>query len=78
MVALGERQQVQDCFALVEHVAPRARTTELFRGIAAARARVAFNGKVVVAREAVGTDSSQSLRGLLRRTRGRDRRAAAA
>ncbi|MGH8217818.1 MAG: SufD family Fe-S cluster assembly protein, partial [Steroidobacteraceae bacterium] len=51
--------------ALVEHLAPRARTEQTFRGIAAGRARVAFNGKIVVARGAAGTDSRQSLRGLL-------------
>jgi Fe-S cluster assembly protein SufD len=64
-VALGERQQVQDNFALVEHSAPRARTGQTFRGIASARARVAFNGKIVVREPAAGTDSRQSLRGLL-------------
>ncbi len=47
-------------------MSPRARkSAQLFRGIAAARSRVAFNGKVVVARGAAGTDSQQSLRGLL-------------
>lgn len=65
IAALGERQQVQDSFALVEHAAPRARTEQLFRGIAADRSRVAFNGKMVVAQGAQGTDSQQSLRGLL-------------
>lgn len=63
--ALGDRQQVQDTYALVEHLAPHARTEETFRGISAGRARVAFNGKIVVARDAHGTDSRQSLRGLL-------------
>ena len=65
VAALGDRQQVQDTYARVEHLAPHARTVETFRGIAAGRARVAFNGKIVVAREAHGTDSRQSLRGLL-------------
>jgi Fe-S cluster assembly protein SufD len=65
VAALGDAQQVQDSFALVEHRAPRARTEQLFRGIAAGRARVAFNGKIVVAAGAAGTDSQQSLRGLL-------------
>ncbi|HVH83054.1 MAG TPA: Fe-S cluster assembly protein SufD [Steroidobacteraceae bacterium] len=65
VAALGDRHQVQDTYALVEHRAPHARTEETFRGIAAGRARVAFNGKIVVAREAHGTDSRQSLRGLL-------------
>jgi Fe-S cluster assembly protein SufD len=65
VAGLGDRQQVNDTFALVEHLAPRARTTQTFRGIAAGRARVAFNGKIVVAKNAAGTDSQQSLRGLL-------------
>jgi Fe-S cluster assembly protein SufD len=65
VAALGGRQQVQDAYALVEHHAPHARTEQTFRGIAAGRARVAFNGKIVVARGARGTDSRQSLRGLL-------------
>jgi Fe-S cluster assembly protein SufD len=65
VAALGERQQVQDNFALVEHVAPRARTEQTFRGIASGRARVAFNGKIAVREAAAGTDSRQSLRGLL-------------
>jgi len=65
VAALGDRQQVQDTYALVEHAAPHARTEQTFRGISAGRARVAFNGKIVVAREAHGTDSRQSLRGLL-------------
>ena len=65
LAALGDRQQVQDTFALVEHRAPHTRTEQLFRGIAAGRARVACNGKIVVAPSAAGTDSQQSLRGLL-------------
>jgi len=65
IAGLGDGQQVQDAFARVEHLAPNARTEQTFRGIAAGRARVAFNGKVVVARHAAGTDSRQSLRGLL-------------
>jgi Fe-S cluster assembly protein SufD len=56
---------VQDAYALVEHLAPHTRTEETFRGISGGRARVAFNGKIVVAREAHGSDSRQSLRGLL-------------
>jgi Fe-S cluster assembly protein SufD len=56
---------VQSTFALIEHAAARARTEQLFRGIAAGRARIAFNGKIVVDRGATGTDSQQSLRGLL-------------
>ena len=65
LAALGDRQQVQDAYAVVEHAAPNARTVQTFRGIAAGRARVAFNGKIIVAPGARGTDSRQSLRGLL-------------
>ena len=65
VAALGDRQQVQDAYAVVEHAAPNARTVQTFRGIAAGRARVAFNGKIIVAPGARGTDSRQSLRGLL-------------
>jgi len=64
-VSVGCRNQVHDTFALVEHVAPNARTEQSFRGISSGRARVAFNGKIVVRKEAHGTDSRQSLRGLL-------------
>jgi Fe-S cluster assembly protein SufD len=65
VVSLGERNQVHDIYARVEHAAPRARTDESFRGIASGRSRVAFNGKIVVREGAQGTDSRQSLRGLL-------------
>ena len=65
VASLGDRQQIQDAFVLVEHAAPRARSEQIFRGISAGRARVAFNGMVVVRKDAQGTDSQQSLRGLL-------------
>jgi Fe-S cluster assembly protein SufD len=65
LAALGDRQQVQDAYAVVEHAAANARTVQTFRGIAAGRSRVAFNGKIIVAAGARGTDSRQSLRGLL-------------
>jgi Fe-S cluster assembly protein SufD len=64
-VSVGGKNQVHDTFALVEHVAPNARTEQSFRGISSGRARVAFNGKIVVHKNAHGTDSRQSLRGLL-------------
>jgi len=65
VAALGNHHQVQDAYAAVEHLAPGARTEQIFRGIAAGRARVAFNGKIIVAASGRGTDSRQSLRGLL-------------
>jgi Fe-S cluster assembly protein SufD len=65
VVSLGDQQQVHDGFALVEHVAPNTKSEQNVRGIAGGRARVAFNSKVVVREQAHGTDSKQSLRGLL-------------
>lgn len=63
--SVADRHQVHDTYALVEHAAARTRTAESFRGIAAGRSRVAFNGKIVVREGARGADSQQSLRGLL-------------
>jgi len=64
-VALASGGQVQDTYALVKHSATHTKTRERFRGIAGERSRAAFNGKIVVAREARGADSQQSLRGLI-------------
>jgi len=63
--SLADRQQVHDAFAQVEHAAPATHSRQTFRGIAAGRARAAFNSKVVVRDRARGADSYQSLRGLL-------------
>jgi Fe-S cluster assembly protein SufD len=65
VASLGDRQQVQDTFVVVDHVAPYARSEQTFRGISGGRARVTCNGMVVVRKDAKGTDSQQSLRGLL-------------
>ena len=64
-VSLADGQQVQDGFALVEHIAPNTKSEHSVRGVAAGRSRVAFNSKIVVREHAKGTDSKQSLRGLL-------------
>jgi Fe-S cluster assembly protein SufD len=65
VVSLADGQQVHDGFALIEHIAPNTKSDTSIRGIAGGRARVAFNSKVVVREHAKGTDSRQSLRGLL-------------
>jgi len=64
-VSVAGKNQVHDTYAVVEHIAPNARTEQSFRGISSGRARVAFNGKIIVHKGAHGTDSRQSLRGLL-------------
>ena len=57
--------QTLDAYALTEHAAPATLSEQVFRGIAAGRARVAYNGQVTVCPGAAGADSRQSLRGLL-------------
>ena len=64
-LAVGQRRQVLDTYALVEHASPDTRTEQSFRGIAAEHARLGFNGKIIVRAGAHGADSNQSLRGLL-------------
>jgi Fe-S cluster assembly protein SufD len=64
-LAAADQRQTHDAYALTEHAAPQTVSEQVFRGIAAGRARVAFNGKVTVCAGAAGTDSRQSLRGLL-------------
>jgi Fe-S cluster assembly protein SufD len=63
--SVGDREQNHDTYVVVDHAAPRAKTEQTFRGIAAGRSRVSFNGKIIVQKDAHGTDSQQSLRGLL-------------
>ena len=65
VVSLADGQQVHDGLALIEHIAPNTKSDQSVRGIAGGRSRVAFNSKVVVREHARGTDSKQSLRGLL-------------
>lgn len=65
VAALGDGQQTLDAYALVEHAAPHTKSEQTVRAIAGGRSRVAFNSKVVVRENAKGTDSRQSLRGLL-------------
>lgn len=64
-VVATDGSQVNDTYALVEHLAPRTETREAFRGIAAGRSRVAFNGRIVMERAAVQANSAQTLRSLL-------------
>jgi Fe-S cluster assembly protein SufD len=62
---LGARQQAHDAYVRVTHDAPRARTEQRFRGIAADRSRIAFNGHMRVTALARGASSDQTLRSLL-------------
>jgi Fe-S cluster assembly protein SufD len=64
-VSLAHAQQVHDHMIVVEHQAAHTRTEENFRGIAGDRARIAFNGLIIVREGAGHADSAQSLKGLL-------------
>ncbi len=60
------REQHQlDVRTLVRHAAPRTRSEQLYRGIAADRGRGSYDGKVVVDAGAAKSDSQQSSRNLL-------------
>lgn len=64
-VSVPDVQQTHDVYAVIEHAAADTTTDERFRGIAAERARVGFNGKMIVRAGASRAVSRQSLRGLL-------------
>ncbi len=64
-VSLADGQQVHDNMVLVDHQCAHTRTRENFRGIAGGRARIAFNGLVIVRDSARHADSAQSLKGLI-------------
>jgi Fe-S cluster assembly protein SufD len=64
-IAVGRGQQVHDTALQVEHLAPDTRTEEVFRGIADERARIAFSGHIHIGSAAPGSDTRQSLRGLI-------------
>ena len=61
----ADGQQVLDTQVTVEHAARHVSTVEVYRGIAAGRSRVAFNGQMLVRESAPGAATQQSLRALL-------------
>jgi Fe-S cluster assembly protein SufD len=64
-VSLADGQQVHDNMVVVDHRCAHTRTRENFRGIAGGRARIAFNGLIIVRDAARHADSAQSLKGLI-------------
>jgi Fe-S cluster assembly protein SufD len=64
-VALGDGNQHLDQHVLIDHRGVGVKSTEVFRGLAAGRARVAFTGHNRVMPTALGTDTRQSLRSLI-------------
>jgi Fe-S cluster assembly protein SufD len=66
--SIAHGTQSHDVFAEIEHAAPETVTRELYRGIATGRGKLGFNGRMVVAENAPGADSEQSLKTLLNGT----------
>jgi Fe-S cluster assembly protein SufD len=64
-VSLADGQQVHDTMVVVDHQGAHTQTRENFRGIAAGRARIGFNGLIIVRDSARNADSAQSLKGLI-------------
>ena len=64
-VFLASRGQHVDNHTRIDHSAPHTTSREAFRGIVGERGRGVFNGKVVVHRDARGTDAQQSSDNLL-------------
>ncbi|HSB62984.1 MAG TPA: Fe-S cluster assembly protein SufD [Thermoanaerobaculia bacterium] len=54
-----------DCHTLIDHVAPRANSIELYKGVLDGTGRGVFDGKIVVHPGAVRTDARQTNRNLI-------------
>jgi Fe-S cluster assembly protein SufD len=54
-----------DCHTLIDHVAPRADSIELYKGVLDGTGRGVFDGKIVVRPGAVRTDARQTNRNLI-------------
>jgi Fe-S cluster assembly protein SufD len=63
--AVADGRRTLDHSLLVDHVAPHAHSSQVFRAIARDGARIACRSRVEVARTARGSSSAQSLKGLL-------------
>ena len=64
LYVVGGRQHV-DTHTVVDHVAPRATSRQLYKGILDGRSRGVFDGRIVVRPGANGTDAHQTNKNLL-------------
>jgi Fe-S cluster assembly protein SufD len=62
---LPRGEQHHDSPTLIEHLAPRCTSRELYKGVLDERGRGVFNGRIVVRPGAFGTDASQTNKNLL-------------
>lgn len=70
-LALLDGTQVADTHSLILHAEPRAQSRQLHKAIVDGAARAIFNGRIVVAPHAAGTDAQQQSRTLLLSDRAR-------
>jgi Fe-S cluster assembly protein SufD len=62
---LAEGRQHMDHHTRIDHASPRGTSRQLYKGVVDGGARAVFNGKVVVQRDAQGSDAAQTNRNLL-------------
>ncbi|MCF6196096.1 MAG: Fe-S cluster assembly protein SufD [Emcibacter sp.] len=62
---LGRNKQSQDIFTRINHDQPNCQSNQLYRGVLDAGGKSAFQGKVIVARDAQKTNADQSNKNLL-------------
>jgi Fe-S cluster assembly protein SufD len=62
---LGRDKQSQDIFTRINHDQPNCQSNQLYRGVLDAGGKSAFQGKVIVARDAQKTNADQSNKNLL-------------
>lgn len=62
---LGRNKQSQDIFTRINHDQPNCQSNQLYRGVLDAGGKSAFQGKVIVARDAQKTNAHQSNKNLL-------------
>jgi Fe-S cluster assembly protein SufD len=64
-IALGRNSDHIDTTMVINHIAPGCQSRELFKTVLDGNARVVFQGKVVVAKEAQKTDGKQMAKALM-------------
>jgi Fe-S cluster assembly protein SufD len=64
-VALASDRRTLDQSLLVDHLAPRTTSNQVFRAIARGQAHIACRSRVEISKDATGARSDQSLKGLL-------------
>lgn len=64
-LCIADKNQVVDNHTLVDHAVPNCESSELYKGIAAGRSSLTFNGKIFVRRDAQKINAYQSSKNIL-------------